>query len=88
MATRNPFKEATLTKMFDACVAEARNNFGEFYIVHNRFGGIGPFFPRRGAAHRHAFWNGYNGTQECTVAGSPARAAFRAGQAFRKECGK
>lgn len=71
--------------MYDVCLTVASDNFGEFYVVTPRFGKIGPNPPRRGASHRHHFWNGYNGTQHTTIPNSLARAAFMAGRAFRNQ---
>jgi hypothetical protein len=88
---KNPFKDPRLAKMFDVCLTVASDNFDEFYysmpIVSGEIG-PGPRWPRRGAAHRHAFWNGYSGSPPCTVAGSLARAAYRAGQEFRRQRAK
>ena len=81
----NRFKVPSLSKMFDACLALASDNFSEFYVVTRRSGASGPNVPRRGASHRHHFWNGYNGTPVTAIPQSLAYAAFRAGQTFRSK---
>lgn len=84
---RNPFRVPALANMFDACVRVAGDNFSEFYIVPQREGWVGPNIPRRGASHRHAFWNGWNGAPikwDSYSRQSLSYAAYRAGQAMRK----
>jgi hypothetical protein len=94
---KNPMQQA----MFETCLRLAADNFSEFYYSHRpgeRYAdavgksGMGPRWPRRGAGHRHAFWNGYFGAYRpdgspTAVPGSLAWAAFRAGEAFRKARG-
>jgi hypothetical protein len=98
---KNPFKNRLTAPMWDTCLKLAADNFSEFYYSHrppptqyDRVGttGMGPRWPRRGAGHRHAFWNGYFGAYRpdgtpTAVPGSLAYAAFRAGEAFRKQVG-
>lgn len=73
---RNPFKRYEFRKFFDACVAtfEAdgfRNPDGT---------------QNRGGSHKVSFWNGFNGVKDCyTAPGTMGWAAYRAGQACRKE---
>jgi hypothetical protein len=95
---KNPFKNPLLAPMFDKCLELAQDNFSEFYYSHRPNAenialvgknGMGPRWPRRGASHRHAFWNGYFGAYRpdktpTAVPGSLSYAAFRAGEAFRK----
>ena len=86
MAIRNPFRRPALAKMFDACVAVASDNFEEFYIVPRKERWHGPNAPRRGASHRHAFWNGWNGAKlnwDSYSKQSLSYAAYRAGEALR-----
>ena len=95
---KNPFSSKLLAPMFDKCLELAQDNFSEFYYSHRPNDeyrklvgpqGMGPRWPRRGASHRHAFWNGYFGAYRpdgtpTAVPGSLSYAAFRAGEAFRK----
>ena len=81
--TRNPFKVREFAVMFDKCLELARNNQTEFY-----YGSMpGPRWPRRGAGHRCAFWDGYDGIKSLysRSQGTYGYAAYRAGVAFRKE---
>lgn len=89
MSTR--FKTPMLKAMYETCLTLAADNFSEFYYGDGRTN-LGPRFPRRGAGHRHAFWNGFNGATRpdgspTAVPGSLSYAAFRAGEAFRKQRG-
>lgn len=84
----NRFRDPRLRAMFETCLAVASDNFSEFYYGDGRTA-YGPRFPRRGAGHRHGFWNGYTGAmrrdgQPSAIAGSLQYAAIRAGQAFAK----
>jgi hypothetical protein len=84
------FRTPQLQVMFETCLRLAADNFSEFYyskplgpdrVVY------GPRWPRRGAAHRHHFWNGFLGGRASFVTGSLVHAAYRAGQEFRRQRG-
>jgi hypothetical protein len=84
---RNPFRNRQLAFMFETCLRVAGDNFSEFYVVPRRPRWHGPNVPRRGAAHRHSFWNGYNDAPinwDSYGRQSLSYAAFRAGRAFRR----
>lgn len=92
----NPFRNPMLAVMFDTCLKLAADNFSEFYYSRRASKtdkvGPGPRWPRRGASHRHAFWNGFYACYRpdgspTAVPGSLSYAAFRAGEAFRKQRG-
>lgn len=84
---KNPFRRPMLAKMYDACLTQAHDNFSEFYYAKTSAGyNMGPCVRRRGAGHRHAFWNGYNGVHNTWIKDSLAYAAWRAGIAFKKGC--
>lgn len=79
----NRFRDPSLRQMYDSCLKLARAGRGtgarsEFYLETGH--------QRRGAGHRNAFWNGYNGLPNRTFPrDSLAYAAYRAGQDFAKE---
>ena len=84
---RNPFKVPQMAQMFTACVENAADNFSEFYYGDGRTP-LGPRYPRTGAGHRVAFWQGYFGTPSLAdgtrgMKNSFAYACYRAGRAFR-----
>jgi hypothetical protein len=72
---RNPFHDRQLRAQFDVMV-------GSYFDPNStlRVNGI----QRRGASHRDAFWNGFNGIKSKYVKTSAAYAAFRAGQLVAK----
>ncbi len=73
---RNPFKRHGMKKAFDACV-------GTFEAG----GFLNPDGTQnRGGSHKISFWNGFNGVADhYTQPGTLGWAAYRAGQACRKE---
>ena len=76
MTIRNPFKKDMFRMAFDSCVG----NF-EAGLFRNEDGS-----QNRGGSHKVAFWNGYNGyTDHYTAPNTMGWAAYRAGQACRKE---
>lgn len=89
---RNPFKVRQMAAMFEACCRNASDNFSEFYYGDGRTA-LGPRWPRTGAGHRVAFWQGYFGTPSLAdgtrgMKNSFAYACYRAGAAFRKAVSK
>lgn len=69
-----------------ACYEVARrvaaDNFSDFYWSQSEFG---PRWPRRGAGHRHAYWNGRTGCRSTFVQNSPAHAYWAAGVDDRRD---
>jgi len=80
---RNPFREPSMRKAFDACIESART--GAFVIVdpasrqEMRHGG---------GSHRIAFWRGYESAPQNYGRDSLMWACYRAGQAWRKAGGE
>lgn len=84
---KNPFRDASLARMFDAALKAGMDNFSPTYIVTKKPGKYGPNLPRRGSSDRHSFWNGWNGAPvnwDSSGRQSYAYAAYKAGEAFRK----
>jgi hypothetical protein len=80
---RNPFRIREFAVMFDKCIELASDNGSEYY-----YGSLpGPKWPRRGAGHRCAFWDGYFGIRSLysRSQGTYGYAAYRAGVEFRKK---
>lgn len=88
---RNPFRDPMRRRTFDDVLRAARDSFSSLYYGKTP---LGPRHPTRGSTLHHAFWNGWNMARgaaprrDCTVAGSLARVAFNAGEAFRREVGQ
>lgn len=90
----NPFKHVVLARAFDLALASGKNNWSEFYYGWPDYG---PRWPRRGAGHRCAYWDGWNGTKSLYsrakgtlaypyyVAGKHARAELAKRQTHSKE---
>jgi hypothetical protein len=79
---KTPFRTRELATMYENCIRLASDNATEFY-----YGGLpGPRWPRRGAGHRCAFWDGYQGVKSLysRSQGSYGYAAYRAGADFAK----
>lgn len=71
------YKDRTMQAAYDACVAAFHNPRSEFYFIRPD----GTRVQRKGAGHRNAFWNGYNGLANRTFPhGSAAWAAYMAGR--------
>jgi hypothetical protein len=85
---RNPFRTGELAAMWSKCIELAGDNFSEFYYGDGRTD-YGPRYPRTGAGHRVAFWDGYFGRRSLSDGSRGGRgtfqyAAYKAGQAFRQ----
>lgn len=80
---RNPFKQRDFARIFDTMITLARDPSSEMYL---KDGG-----QHRGAMHRCAFWDGFNGMKRSPHAPSPQSlswACYRAGQAYAKQLTK
>lgn len=76
----NPFKQRDLARVYDVMLALARNPESELYHEGK---------PRRGASHRCAFWDGFNGLRPGYIPrGTMAWACLRAGEAWAKQQAK
>ena len=87
----NPFRERAMRVMYDAALTQAQDNRSEYYVAKLSSGPIyGPAWPRRGAGHRCGFWDGFYAVNSLYARsqGTLGYAAFRAGQAFRKQVGE
>ena len=76
MSIRNPFKDQSLHATFDGAIEAFRA--GKYHYKGA---------PWRGAGHRCAFWDGYNGVKPSAQAipGTFSWAFYRAGEAVRKD---
>ena len=75
------FKDKTLADCYSVARKLGADNFSEF---HYGIGETGPRWPRRGAGHRNAYWNGRMGGP-CRYARTwPAYAFWAAGVDDRK----
>jgi hypothetical protein len=73
------YKDRHLDRMYWLMLDLARDPKSELYLYGAQ---------HRGAYHRCAFWDGYNGLDPSAHKGAPgtmARACYMAGKAFRKE---
>ena len=76
--TGNRFKDPLLRRAFDDCVTGFNDLESEFYFEGEQ---------HRGALHRCAFWDGFNGLDPSPhgdVRGTPAYACRRAGEQCAK----
>ena len=65
------YKDRSMQTMFDACLADGADRTSEFFIDGK---------PRRGAGHRNAYWNGFNGVRLTYSPNTLAFACFMAGR--------
>jgi hypothetical protein len=73
---KNPFKQPALARIYNDILALAQRPDSELYWNGRA---------RRGASHRAAFWEGYNGRRPAYISrGTMAWACLRAGEAFAK----
>lgn len=74
------FKSRSMQKVYEACLALAQDKSSEMYLKN---GG-----QHRGANHRCAFWDGFNGLKRSAnvLPGTLTEAAFMAGKAYAKQC--
>lgn len=75
----NPFRTPELRRAFDTMLAAAYDRASELYLRDGS--------QHRGALHRCAFWDGYNGLSATphAVPGALTWACYRAGQRFARE---
>lgn len=79
------YKEPTFQRMYDALLAAARDCSSELYVAP-RYADRGRGLPRRGAGHRCAFWDGFNGGRSpVNIPGTMSAVCYRAGADFAKE---
>lgn len=80
------FKDRTMAACYEAARRVAADNFSEFYYGA---GALGPRWPRRGAGHRDAYWNGRAGQdpRKRYPINSPAYAFCAAGADDAKDHG-
>ena len=74
---RKRFKDRHMQAIYEACRRMGADNFSEFYYSAKA---MGPRWPRRGAGHRNAYWNGRQGKPTSWARNSLAHAAWAAGQ--------
>ncbi len=75
------YKEPRLQEHYDLMLSFAHNRGPELFTPD---GG-----QRRGAGHRNAFWNGYNGLKNIAWGrGTYAYVAYYAGRQFAKDCAR
>lgn len=72
------FKNRDMARIYDGCRRLAADRTSEFWYEGR---------PRRGAAHRAAYWNGRGGQPNRYIRGSACHAAWAAGQDDLREHG-